>query len=613
MKRNEYGINFDEGLPFESDWEFQKLYVPFHDNQIEEFINWLKNSSSPILIGGQIGSGKSTFINKVLKDCKISPDIIFHFDTEGENLSEGDFLKILMVGVTNYALTNKIDLTFSKLPQELTDNKIEKWDDLIKKLSMTELSLENFGFRKFFSQKLLDNLEYVIALLNKIVEKVENNINKELLFFASGIDKYWSLSAGFHSLQSSIDFLSKRKTIFEANALHLFENKWSLKNAQKIFLGTFEKEKVIELLKKRKGIYANSRSDVLENISYFSGGNPRQALRLLVNYEFYKNKKLTIEESLHFSIRKTIQDLFAYADAPSNKLIGYIEKEKSLSATLLTLTGDKDTAQKALYDNWIFIIEKKEGNTWNAKVNPIVTLFFKNDFNPEDQEMLLLKKYAENEQMSPSGMNFQVINDDNWLAKVKLELTQASAENYKLNLTDTLDLLTSSLLSNSRQDRFIIAYRSNEIMKIFKAFAFSKVFSFDNPTIIDYEFNNSETLVFQLNKILTQNKVSIYSFTFGKDFPDEQIIEVDKIRDSLIFNKILWWIPLEFLSRYLQKWTQLRQLFQIIILEDEIINVLSIQQIEEDIKFYEKVKVSDSSVLKNLHLVLEYLKIHGGN
>ena len=612
MKRNEYGINFDEGLPFESDWEFQKLYVPFRQNLIEEFEDWIKNNNKPVLIGGQIGSGKSTFINKAFKDCNIRPDISFHFDTEGENLSEGDFLRILLVGIANYAIGKKIDLSFSNLPQELTNNQVKKWETLVEKLSVLELSLISFEFRKNLAQKLVENIEYVTTSINKIIETIEVNIDRQLFLFASGIDKYEPLTASFFSIHSSLNILSQRKTIFEVNAVHLFDNKWILKNAHKLFLGSFGNESIHEILRKRTGVYVNSTGDILNNITELSGGNPRQALRLLTNYDFFKNKKNDTDISLRLSIKKTIQDFFSFANEPSKELINYVARENSLSATLLTLPADKDTAQRALYGNWIFLINEKEGNTWTAVVNPIVTLFFKDEINPEQYEQFLLGKYAENKQISPSGITFQRTSDDEWLNKVKHELTQGAAENYKLNLTDTLDLLSISFFSSDRNDRIIIAYRNKVIMEAVKAYVFSKIISLDDLSIINYKLNNTENLAFQLTKVLTRNKVGIYSFTFEEDFSDEQISEVDKTRDSMIYNKVIWWIPIDNLSKYLQKWTQLRQIFQIIILEDEIMNVLNLQQVEEDIEFYKKIKGSDNSIIRNLQIVADYLRIHGG-
>jgi hypothetical protein len=470
--------------------------------------------------------------------------------------------------------------------------------------------LHSFDFRKSFSAKLVDNLEYVTATINKIIEEIENAKADKLLFFASGIDKYKPLSAGFFSLQSSLEILSKHKTFFEVNAVHLFDNKWILKNTHKIFLGTLKDNEVVNLLNRRKGVYVNSIKEVLNNIAFFSGGNPRQALRLLINYEFFKKELNTSKKALHLGIKKTSQDLFSFAEKPSQELINYVEKERSLSTNLLSLTNDKDTAQEALYGNWVFIQGEKEGIKWNAIVNPIVKLFSNMDLSPEEYEMLLLRKYGENYSISPTGMTFHA-EDEKFSDAAKLELTQVVVESFKLNLTEALDFLSSSLLSSSRQDRVIIAFKDKEIMLAVKAYIFSKVLSRDNLNIFEKVLNKEENLSSQLQRDISENESSVYSFVFDEDFPEEQIAEVDKIRDRLIHKEILWWIPFNLLSKYLQKWTQLRQLFQIVILDDEILNSLNIKQIEEDIEFYSKVKINDKLMMERLVLVLRYLESHG--
>lgn len=604
MNRNKYGINFDEGIPFESEWEFQNLFVPYHSSQFKEFKNWLDNGTTPILIGGQIGSGKSTFIKKALLESNNQPDITFHFDTEGANLAEGDFIKVLLVGISEYALNKNLDLSFSNLPEEITKNKLSKWSELFQKLVNIEFNLNYFDFKKELSNSLHENSEYVFAVLNQILELIKNNLGRDVFFLASGIDKFAPQSSGFISLQSSLNFLTTYKTIFEVNAVHIFNNKWQLKNIEKVFLEAFNEVEIIELLKKRKGVYAKNNNSFIKNIANFSGGNPRQALRLLVNYEFYKNKKMSYEETIQLAIKKTTQDLFAFSDEPSKELIATISKDKSVSTTLFNLPGDKDTANSAFYNNWFFITGHKEGNTWNAIINPMVNFFFKTEITPEEYEMLTLKKYATEHQISPTGLTYQI--SDNY-EKIQHELSKSVSENYQLNLTETLDLLSDSLLSENRQDRVIVVYKNVEVMQAVKAYVFSKVFTYENPTIIDYQLNESESLAFQLTKILSQNKVDIYSFVFENRIPDNQLIEVDKLRDSFLDYQLLWWIPIEHLSKYLQKWTQLRQLFQIIVLEDEILSTLDVKQIQEDIEFYKEAKGQDNPLIQNLEVVLNYL------
>lgn len=607
MNRNKYGINFDEGIPFKSEWEFNNLFVSFHRNQTQEFVEWLTDGDSPILVGGQIGSGKTTFINKGLYENKKKPDKVFHFDTEGSNLSEGDFLRIVFSGLLSLAARNKTDLSVFDFPSEFLINGIKNWNNFISKLENRELTLDYFNYKKKIGNLLFENSEYILKLSEQIINSIEDKLKRPLLFLASGIDKFSQSQHGFHSLQSSIQFLTKYKTIFEVNAVHIFDNKWQLKIYSKIFLEAFSKETIIELLNKRKGVYAkHSKLNINDKVANLSGGNPRQALRLMVNYEFYANKKKDIAIALHEAIRKTSQDLFAYADEPSIELINTIDRDKTISATLLNLPGDKDTAQRAVYGNWIIIRNSKETNTWNAIVNPIIKFFYQSTIKPEDYEMLALKKYADDMQMSASGITYQIIDDDS-LPEIHHQLSKTIAEGYNMNLIDSLDLLTDSLLSENRQDRVIITYKDKQLMEAVKAYIFSRVYSYSNPSIINYSLNNAEPFIFQLEKILFKNNVGIYSFVFDNLIPDNEIVEADKLRDNLLDYQILWWIPSNHLSKYLQKWTQLRQLFQIIILEDEILSTLSKEQIEEDIEFYKEVKGEDSLMVENLKVVLNYL------
>lgn len=607
MNRNKHGINFDEGIPFTSEWEFNNLFVPFHSNQTQEFVEWLTDGDSPILVGGQIGSGKTTFINKGLYENKIKPDNVFHFDTEGSNLSEGDFLRIVFSGILSLAARNKTDLSAFDFPSEFLINDIKNWNNFISKFENRELTLDYFNYKKKIGNLLFENSEYILTLSEQIIKSIEDKLKRPLLFLASGIDKFSQSQHGFHSLQSSIQFLTKYKTIFEVNAIHIFDNKWQLKIYNKIFLEAFSKETILVLLNKRKGIYAkNSKLNINDKVADLSGGNPRQALRLMVNYEFYFNRKKNIVIALHEAIRKTSQDLFAYADEPSTELIDTIDRDKKISASLLNLPGDKDTAQRAVYGNWIIIRNSKETNIWNAIVNPIIKFFYQSTIKPEDYEMLALKKFADNNEMSASGMTYQIVDEDS-LSKIHHQLSRTVAEGYNMNLTDSLDLLTDSLLSENRQDRVIITYKDKQLMEAVKAYIFSRAYSYSNPTIINYSLNNAEPFIFQIEKILYKNSVGIYSFTFDDLIADSELVEADKLRDSLLDYQILWWIPFSHLSKYLQKWTQLRQLFQIIILEDEILSTLSKEQIEEDIKFYKEVKGEDSLMVENLKVVLNYL------
>lgn len=68
MKRNHFGINLDEGIPLSTEMDFQKLYVPCFEDMADKVNSWIKDDlgKNPLMLGGQIGSGKSTLIAKTL-------------------------------------------------------------------------------------------------------------------------------------------------------------------------------------------------------------------------------------------------------------------------------------------------------------------------------------------------------------------------------------------------------------------------------------------------------------------------------------------------------------------------------------------------------------------
>src|ERR1035437_8524233 len=109
MSRNESGINFDEGVQLSDTFEFEHLYIPFHQVHYSELLYWLNHQNTPLLIGGQIGSGKSTFINKAFSDSHVNPDIVFHFDQDSINIFENNPLLVIIKEIIKKAISENID------------------------------------------------------------------------------------------------------------------------------------------------------------------------------------------------------------------------------------------------------------------------------------------------------------------------------------------------------------------------------------------------------------------------------------------------------------------------------------------------------------------------
>ncbi|MBU4479450.1 MAG: hypothetical protein KKH34_10275, partial [Candidatus Omnitrophica bacterium] len=272
---------------------------------------------------------------------------------------------------------------------------------------------------------------------------------------------------------------------FEVNAVHLFlaDNASPFSsNNEKVFIQTVSDEDIIEILNKRMGVYAEPIKKEIELIAKWSGGNPRQAIRLLTHYQSArKNKALDKTGRLANAIKRTTDDLFAYSNKPSSDLIKTILKDKKIETSFLNLPGDKETAQESLYCKWIFITQGPTNGSWPAIVNPLVKPFFENEKSiMVEPEQRLLSQYAEINGMSTSGLGFNMLEDDNSQKsadKILQDFFSMGIEKpLSLKLTEILDIISAALLSNDRKDRIIVGFKDENILNAARVWTKSERF-----------------------------------------------------------------------------------------------------------------------------------------
>ncbi|MBT3388160.1 MAG: hypothetical protein HN417_09525 [Desulfobacula sp.] len=630
MKINKFGINLDEGLPLNSE-TLDLLYVSCFEETVSQITDWIKdnNTENPLMLGGQIGAGKSTLLTKIFSDDSLSlqPDITLKFDKEGLNLDEGDFLSIILAGFIKRAIEKNIDLSFLKLPAELFNLKQEDWQGLIDLLYPASFSMNSFENKIKARHSISEHSAYIIAALKLIGEKLKEQAEPPLFIFASGLDKYDTGGHAFKvSLKNSINLLSNYKTLYEVNAIHLFlpdkTSPFSAKN-DKVFIHTMNDKAIAQVLEKRMGIYAEPIKEELELISEWSGGNPRQAIRLLTHYQaIKKNRKLDKTAILAKAIKKTTDDFFSFAHSPSSYLIKKILKDKEISSTLFSLAGDKDTALEALYGNWIFIRNGSDNGVWTVIVNPLTKAFFEKDkIILEEPEQKLLLQYAEANNMSPLGLGFNMIGDDSSQKNADQLLHEFFSTGFEeplaLNISEVLELISAALLSKDRKERIIIAYEDKYILKAARAYLFAKANSYEYQRVEQciIQGGKDKNPISQLEEII-HSDTDIISLDFIGQFNKKQLEAIDKYRDKLIDYQMLWWLTLEDLKEYLPHWTQLRELFEFFVLDDELLGSLSVGEIEADLAFFEDLveneESSEYSMVSNLKIVLEYLKHREG-
>ena len=641
MKINRFGINLDEGIPL-SEATLEKFYVPCFEDYFQKIIAWLKDNTieTPLSLGGQIGSGKSTLITKVFTDKSLKPDITLKFDKEGLNLDDGDFLSIILSGFIKKAIEQSLDLSFSKLPSEIFKLKPDDWQGIVNILYPESFSMKLFEKKIVARKTIAKHDKYIIEAISKIGDALRIKSKSSLIVFASGIDKYDTGSSAFLSLQSAIKILSNYKTMYEVNAGHLFlpdiTSPFS-SNSEKVFIPTVRDNDIIKILNKRMGVYAEPIKKELGLITKWSGGNPRQAIRLLTHYQAArKNKTLDKTGKLANAIKRTTDDLFAYSSKPTFDLIRTILKDKKIESSLLNSLEYKDISQLALYGNWIFITQGSTNGSWPAIVNPLVKTFYKNEKSiMAEPEQKLLSRYAEINEMSATGLGFnilsasddnaednktKVLNKNNFKSGDELlweYLSRGIEKPLPLNLIEILDVISAALLSIDRKDRVIVGFKDKKILNAARAYLFAKANSyeyqrFEHRTLLGGKGKKPINTLEEMLDLDTE----ILSLGFEGKWTEGQLDILDKYRDRFINYQMLWWIPLDDLKKYLPRWVQLRELFEFFILEDELLGSLSVEDIESDLAFYEDLveteESAEFSMVKNLKIVLEYLKQNRG-
>jgi len=627
MKLNKFGINIDEGLPLQGE-ALDKLYEPCFPDFSKEIENWIKDSlvSKPLLVGGQIGSGKTTLLNQLFKQKELSPEIKIEFDKESLNLDEGDFLSIILAHFLGKTDKLQLDINSLKLPYDYFNLKEQNLKGLIELLFPSEFSIESFENKKKARKVVSEHSEYFKNLIIKLGELIQEKLKNSLFIFASGIDKFNTKSSAFFELKSSLNILSQFKTLFEVNAVHLFlpDTTTPFKNiTKKLLITTPSNKQIVNILGKRMGIYSQPVRNELELISKWSGGNPRQAIRILSYFlSFKKDSNFTKTEKLAKAIKKTSEDFFAFANKPNLELIKSVEREKKIESSFINLPGDKETAQEAIYGNWIFITDGSQNSSWPAIINPLIKSYFKDkETISESPEQILLKKYAETHGISASGLSFTTFDEEGAEkspSEILFEFFSSGIEEpYPLKIVEILDLITASLLSKDRKDRILIAYKDKKILEASRAYIFAKANTYEYQRYEHRIITGGKNYnpLHQIEEILAID-TDIFSLDLEGDWSDVQLDILNKHRDIFINYQMIWWVPYEKIKKYLPHWVQLRELFEFFVIEDEMLGSLSKKEIEDDISFFEDLiegeNTAESETVKNLKVVLKFLKKEGG-
>ncbi|UCH92439.1 MAG: hypothetical protein JSV88_19370 [Candidatus Aminicenantes bacterium] len=627
MKRNRYGINFDLGVPLQSKEDFEILYIELNPDQKQRFVDWINDENQDaIIVAGQIGTGKTTFIEKAFQEASSQCDIRIGFDTEVTTYVRGAFWGFFLGKIIEFAQKQKCNLAEFRLSEDLIkinydDNGL---DQLVKALCDRPISISDFNEKKKLYHSIDENIEFISRQLGDIIEQIENKINRPLFVFAEGIDKFSHYTTEYVSLVDLLNFLKKYKTLYEANLFHLIfhlivpKQKWN--DSSKILLTGVSDEKIIEVLKKRLGVYSPSRENMLPLLSRLSGGNLRQALRLLVEYDYALGKmRKDTKEALDHACQRVRDDLLNIpVGGIEPELLKVVKRDQYITSGTLDDFGSREGSQNAIYQNQIIIMgEANKELKWPAIVNPLLLPAVEalKDL-PESPETKLLREWAEAHEISPFGLEIDVTAIDK--NQKFFDIISSSQQSFaSLHITEIFESMAAYFLNPERKDKIIIAYENRELVQVANDFIVGKAGTFTTGRFKQVtiskkmKINAVETILKELKRPGETDVYDGFSFFFARKLTKEELIVMDQKRDEWLEHKMIWWIPYDDLKGYIKYWTQLRQLTRIYLLEEDVLGNITKDDIQQDlarlkhIHFPEEHKINTKEKLEAVLKILE--------
>ena len=603
MAINKRGMTIDLGYPL-SEADMEDLFVDLFPDLKNRCVEWLKDITNvrPMMLAGQIGTGKTTLINQLFLESGIEPDLQLSFDKADFDVSIGGFLGYVFFQTLKTLDNLKID--------------IQKWGDDLSKA--TGLSLDEtiavFYYKKLdamssITRKIVLNIfenqedDYKVQLA-EMLEILSDKLGRPPLIFCEGIDKYQFSGADIRLLSSTLSVLSKSrgKLLYELNLLYTisFDFEWQRKDSFIAILTSSDENRIRELLVRRTGIYSNYRESIFPILAKLSGGNPRQAVRLQAEFEYACEKlKKPKDEAISYACDRVRSDFL------KSGMVGFsLEHLKTVKKDGFFVPSE----ESPLYWNWIMNTGEPAMGKIPVKVNPLLLPAIESfeGLMPEDPEVEKLKLWAQEHNTSALGLTIPV--------EMKIEgfideMNKAGLMEPALSLEKIFNELALFFLSQRFNSLYLILYHDLEVARLASDYICGKANVLAEKWFADGIIDINVSSFNQFSELL--EKHDGLSLFYDELLEPEDVRWCEIKRDQLIGKRIIFWAKKDRGISYLNVWPHLRQFIRIFELEKEIWRDISQEDVEEDLTLVEDATICNENkkeVKEKLERVLLSLK-----
>jgi len=579
------GMTIDLGYPLSKE-EMEDFFIDLFPELKDRCVDWLKDENivRPLMIAGQIGTGKTSLLNNVFLETGIVPDLRLSFDKDDFDVSIGGFFGYVFFQTLKTLQNVKVD--------------VRKWvDDLSKATGVSlEETMAVFFFKKFDAQtslmrKIILNLfedrerDYKIQLA-EMFEILSDTLGRPPLIFCEGVDKYQFSGVKIRLLSPTLSVLSKSpgKLMYELNLVYtiILDFEWQRQDSLIAILTSSDEAKMRELLQRRTGIYSNYRESIFPILAKLSGGNPRQAVRLQAEFEYaYEKLKKPKDEAINYACDRVRNDFLR-----SGEVAFSLEHLKTVKKDGFFVPSD----EPPLYWNWILATAEPSIGKIPVKINPLLLPALESfeGLIPEDPEVEKLKLWAQEHDTSPFGL---AIPEDMKIEGFIDEMNKSGLMEPALSLEKIFNELASFFLSQRFNSLYLILYQDLEVARLASDYICGKAIVLTEKWFVDGIIDKNIESFNQFFMFL--EKHDGLSLFYDESLEPKDVEWCETKRDQLIEKRIIFWAKKDKGLSYLNVWPHLRQFIRVFELEKEIWRGISLEDIEEDLKLLKEVTIQD--------------------
>lgn len=603
MSINKRGMTIDLGYPL-SEADMEDLFIDLFPELKNRCVEWLKDVKNvrPMMLAGQIGTGKTTFINQVFLESGIEPDLRLSFDKDDFDVSIGGFLGYVFFQTLKTLENVKIDVR--KWGGDLSKASGISLDKTIDAFFFKEVDTHASLIRKTTLNLFKDQEDNYKVQLAEMLEILSDTLGRPPLIYCAGIDKYPLFRGEISLLSPTLSLLSKSmgKLLYELNLLYIvnLDFEWQRKDSFMAILTSSDETKIKELLKRRTGIHSNYREAIFPILAKLSGGNPRQAVRLQAEFEYaYEKLKKPKDEAISYTCDRVRNDFLR------SGTVGFsMEHLKTVKKDGFFVPSE----EAPIYWNWLLATAEPSTGKIPVKINPLLlpALETFEGLTPEDPEVERLKLWAQEHDTSPFGLTIP--------AELKIEgfideMNKSELMGPALSLEKIFNKLASFFLSQRFNSLYLILYHDLEIARLASDYICGKAGVLAEKWFADGIIDKNVSSFNQFSEFL--EKHDGLSLFYDESLDPDDVIWCEIKRDQLIGERIIFWARKDKGISYLNVWPHLRQFIRVFELEKEIWRDISLEDIEEDLKLLEEVTIPDENkkeVKEKLERVLLLLK-----